>query len=435
MRYSWYIVVVLTICYTLSFIDRQILSLLVGPIKADLGISDTQVGLLGGLAFSLFYTLMGLPLGRLVDRYNRRNIIALGVFFWSVMTAACAMARGFGGLFLARMGVGLGEATLNPAAVSMIADSFPKERLGSAMSFYAMGIYLGAGLALLVGGVVIQLVANTPTIELPFFGPMAPWRVTFLVVGLPGILVALWVMTLREPGRSNALVADGGQRATLGIRETIAELTKRLGSVAGISGGQMIQAIALYAFMLWAPVFFQRVHGWTPQETGTRLGLVVLVGGCMGMYLGGWLTDRWLAAGRSDGALRVGAWSAGGACIAFALALLSRDSAWLALALFFPGIAMLAMPAGSCYAALQIILPNQVRGQAIAVYLLIANLGGLTLGPLLPGVFNDYVFRSEQAVGESLLLTLVVSTGLAAIVFGLARRCYRRDFALMHPAG
>jgi MFS family permease len=433
LHYSWYVVAVLTVCYTLSFIDRQILSLLVGPIKAELHIRDTQVGLLGGLAFSLFYTLMGLPLGRIVDRYNRRTLVVSGVFFWSAMTAACAVTRSFAGLFLARMGVGLGEATLNPAAVSMIADSFPKERLASALSTYAMGIYLGAGLALLVGGFVIQSVAQMTVLDLPLVGAVAPWRLTFLIVGLPGIIVALWAMTLREPGRLHALVAASGGRATLSIRETIAELTRRLGSVLGISAGQMIVAIGLYAFLLWSPAFLQRVHGWSPQQTGTRLGIVVLVGGCIGMYLGGGLADRWLAAGHRDAALRVCAFSAIGASVAFGLAFLMRDSAWWTLALFLPGIAMLAMPAGICYAALQLILPNQVRGQAVAFYLLVANLGGLTLGPLLPGLLNDYVFKDERAVGMSMLLTVVIATFIAGLIFAASRRYYRRDYAIMHP--
>ena len=203
--YAWYTVAVLTVCYTLSFIDRQILSLLVGPIKAEFAVSDTQVGLLGGLAFSLFYTIVSLPAGRLVDRLNRRNIIAAGVFFWSLMTAACSVAMGYPGLFLARMGVGVGEATLAPAAVSMISDTFPNEKLGAAMSLYGVGIYLGSGLALLVGGLVVQLVTQTATLTLPFFGEVASWRATFLVTGIPGLLVALWVLTLREPTRRKAI--------------------------------------------------------------------------------------------------------------------------------------------------------------------------------------------------------------------------------------
>jgi MFS family permease len=431
---GWYLVFVMTVCYTLSFIDRQILSLLVGPIKADLGISDTQVGLLGGLAFSLFYTFMALPLGRLIDRSNRRNIVVAGVAFWSAMTAACALARDYTGLFLARMGVGLGEATLNPAAASMIADSFPRDRLSSALSVYSMGIYLGAGSALLVGGAVIHAVAATPTLHVPVLGELASWRATFLIVGLPGLLVALWVWTLREPPRRGALVSAHGGHARLDLAATARELRRRAVSLFSISGGQMAFAIALYAFMLWAPVYFQRVHGWSPGVTGTRLGLVVLVFGCAGMYAGGRVADRWFRKGQYDAALRLGAWCGVVGGLSFGVAGLLQDSPWLQLALFAPGVFALAMPAGSCYAGLQLVLPNQVRGQAIAIYLFVANLGGLTIGPLLPGVLNDYVFTSEAAVGSSLALTLAISMLLASTIFGAGRPTYRRDYADAHPA-
>src|SRR5690348_9250206 len=160
LRYAWYVVVVLMACYTLSFIDRQILSLLVRPIKRDLALSDTQVGLLQGLAFALFYTFCGLPLGRIADAHHRRRLIQFGLFFFSLLTAACSLARSFGSLFAARMGVGVGEATLNPSAFSLITDYFDRRRLARAVSVYSMGIFIGSGLAFLVGGAVVDAVAK-----------------------------------------------------------------------------------------------------------------------------------------------------------------------------------------------------------------------------------------------------------------------------------
>lgn len=426
-----YLLLVLTSCYTLSFIDRQILSLLVGPIKADLKISDTQVGLLGGLAFSLFYTLLGIPIGRLVDRYSRRNIIATGVFFWSLMTATCAVARGFGGLFAARMGVGVGEATLSPAAVSLIADSVPREQLAFSMSVYGTGIYLGSGLAFLVGGFVVQAVSGAAAIDLPLIGSIAPWRVTFLVVGLPGILAALWVLTLREPPRRGVVAGAAGDRLT--IRETIAQLRERWQSVGTIGIGLMVQAIALYAFMLWSPVVLQRSHGWSPQDTGLTMGILVLVGGSLGMLTGGRLSDRFLRQGHRDGALRVAALSSLGGTLVFALLGLALAEPLAILFVYLLGVFLLAMPAGSCYAASQMVLPNQVRGQAVALILFVANLGGLTLGPLLPGLLNDYVFLSEAALGRSLAITLFIATAMAALVFSWGRSHYRRDHERMNP--
>ena len=177
LRYAWYVVIILMVCYTLSFVDRQILSLLVGPMKRDLGISDTRIGLLQGVAFALFYGLMGLPLGRLADTHNRRNVIIVGVVLWSFLTGACSAARSFWSLFLVRMGVGVGEATLSPSAFSLISDYFPKEKLGGALSVYSMGIFIGSGIALIAGGSVVDAVTRMPVITMPLLGAVAPWRI------------------------------------------------------------------------------------------------------------------------------------------------------------------------------------------------------------------------------------------------------------------
>lgn len=433
LGYAWYTVSVLTVCYTLSFIDRQIFGLLVGPIKAEFGVSDTQIGLLSGLAFSLFYTLVSLPLGRLVDRYSRRIIIGAGVFFWSLMTAACAVAPGYGGLFLARMGVGIGEATLAPAAVSMISDSFPNDRLGSAMSLYGIGIYLGSGLALLLGGAVIAAVSQIPAITLPVFGEIASWRATFMIVGLPGLFIAFWALSLREPARKNTLKAMDGQTAQLTLRETLVEVGKRWQAVAGIALGLMFQAVALYSYMLWSPATLQRTFDWSPQVTGLVMGIVVLIGGTAGMLAGGRFSDRGLRGGRRDAALRVAALSSLGGFAVFAILGLALQNDWATVSVFFLGVILLAMPAGSCYAAAQMVFPNQVRGQVMALILFIANLGGLTMGPLLPGLLNDYVFRDEGALGVSLGITLAASTLAAALVFGWARPAYRRHHEALNP--
>ncbi len=429
---AWYTVLILTVCYTLSFIDRQILSLLVGPIKADLGISDTQVGLLGGLAFSLFYTLIGLPVGRLVDRLNRRNIIVVGIVLWSAATAACAFTRTFPALFLMRMGVGVGEATLSPAAISMISDSVEKTRLSSALSVYAMGIYIGSGLALLFGGLIIEAVTATPLLHIPLFGSIASWRATFLIVGLPGLLVALWLLTLREPPRADLLAPAAGQSAGLTVRQTIAELAARGRSLGGIAGGITLQAVALYAFMLWSAATLQRSYGWSARDTGVTMGLVVLLGGCAGMATGGTLSDRLLRRGHRDAALRVATGACAASCITFVVLLATLGAAPATVACFLVGAFCMAMPTGSCYAASQLILPNQVRGQAMAVILVIGNLGGLTLGPLLPGLLNDRVFMSEGALGRSLAITLIGATFLATLVYAWARPAYHRDHARMH---
>jgi MFS family permease len=428
--YAWYVVGVLTLCNTLSFVDRQILSLLVGPIKRDLGLSDTAIGLLQGLAFALFYTLLGLPMGRVADRHSRRNLIAAGIAFWSLMTALCAVARGFWPLFLARMGVGVGEATLSPSAFSLISDYFPKERLGTALSIFSMGIFFGSGLALIVGGAVIGAVSQLPAVELPVFGTTAPWRLTFLVVGLPGLLVALLARTVKEPPRKNLLRAADGRVSHLSLGAVVQQLRLRWQSVVGVSLGLTFQALCNYAQLSWLPTFFIRAHGWGPRQAGLTLGVMSLAAGCLGMLVGGRLCDRWQRQRVGEAPLRVGVLATLGAGVLFCLAMSLPGVGWQ-LALLAPAYFFLAMPIGSSYAALQLIFPNQVRGQVGALLVFTLNLGGLTLGPLLPGVFNDHLFRDANMVGYSLALTVGLASALAAALFRATYGPYRKHYAAM----
>lgn len=189
--YAWYMTLLLMVLYMFSFLDRTIIVLLIEPIKRDLAITDTQISLLYGLAFAVFYTLCGIPIARLIDSKNRRTIVAVGVLFWSAMTAACGLAKNFGSLFAARIGVGIGEATLSPAAYSMISDSFPKEKRAKAMSVYTMGIYLGVGVAMLLGGQVIEYFNNIGTVTLPLVGELRGWQLTFIAVAAPGLLLSM----------------------------------------------------------------------------------------------------------------------------------------------------------------------------------------------------------------------------------------------------
>ncbi|MCS5575183.1 MAG: MFS transporter, partial [Pseudomonadales bacterium] len=198
---AWYMVILLTALYMLSFLDRTIIVLLVEPIKADLGLTDTELSLLYGLAFAVFYTFLGIPIARLADRKSRRVIIMVGVSIWSLATAVCGLAKNFGQLFAARVSVGVGEASLSPAAYSMISDSFPTEQRAAAMSVYTMGLYLGVGFALILGGVVIDWVGEGTLTEVPVLGLLAPWQLTFMIVGLPGLLLALMMLTVTEPAR------------------------------------------------------------------------------------------------------------------------------------------------------------------------------------------------------------------------------------------
>ena len=426
---AWYAAIVLMLCYALSYVDRQILGLLVPQIKADLGISDTLMGLLQGFSFALFYAFMGLPLGRVADLTNRRNLISICIAFWSFFTAACAGARSYATLFLARMGVGIGEAALNPSSYSILSDYFSRERLGLALSVYYFGQLLGSSLALIVGGTVVQMVAGKPDVSLPVLGSIASWRLTFLILGLPGLLFPLLLLTIREPVRRGVLrTSSGKERLSLG--ETLAEVRKRWQSVAGISLGFVFHGACNYGFSAWVPTYFLRAHGWNIGETGRALGYLVITFGCVGLYLGGYLSERWQRRGIVDAPLRVAIPCAIGIILFFVPAMLMPTAAW-SLALIGPAIFCLVLPMGTVGAALTVIFPNQVRAQVSALYLFILNLGGLTLGPLLPGVFTDYVFRDPNMLGPSIAITMALSGASMLAIYLATLRPYRAHYQLM----
>ncbi len=430
LGYAWYVAIILMLCNTLSFIDRQILSLLVTPIKRDFGLSDTDIGWLQGPAFAVFYTLLGLPMGYLADRSSRRTLISVGIFLWSLMTALCAVARSFGSLFFVRMGVGVGEATLSPSAFSLIADYFPPKRLGTALSIFSMGIFFGSGLALIVGGIVISAVTQQPEVTVPLLGTIASWRLTFLIVGLPGLIMSLVVYTIKEPIRKNLLRTKAGEASKLSLSEVVQQLRLRWQSVVGICLGFAFQALCNYAQQAWLPTYFQRAHGWNARQTGLTLGILSLATGLTGMFLGGMLCDYWQRKRLPEAPLKVGVLATLSAGVFFCAAMFAPN-ANLQIALLVPAFFFLAMPIGSTYAALQLIFPNQVRAQAGALQIFTLNLGGLALGPLVPGLFNNYLFHNEQMLGTSLALTVGLASLLSAVLFRSTYRVYRTHYAQM----
>jgi MFS family permease len=431
-RYAWYVTLVLMLCYTLSFLDRQILSLLVPQIKADLQLSDTWIGVLQGIPFAIFYALMGLPLGRVADFTNRRNLIAVCIAVWSVFTTSCAGARSFATLFLARMGVGIGEAGLNPSAFSILSDYFSKERLSAALSIFFIGNLLGSSMALIIGGTAVQAVTRQPQVTLPVLGTVASWRLTFLILGLPGLLFALLVLTVKEPSRTSLAQAAAGTDR-LSLAETFRELGCRWQSVAGISLGFVFQAACNYGFSAWVPVYFQRVHGWSIGATGRALGSVILPWGCIGLYFGGWLSGHWQRRGVVDGPVRVAIPSAIGIILFLVPAMLMPSATW-SLVLIGLGFFFLVLPMGTSSAALQLIFPNRMRAQVGALYLFILNLGGYSMGALMPGIFTDYLFGNPMKVGASIALTMTLGGIFMLVILSLSLRPYRRDYNHMHAA-
>jgi MFS family permease len=429
-RAAWYALFVVMLCYTLSYVDRQILAFLVQPLKQELSVGDAKIGLLMGIYFAIFYTIVGLPMGWLADRYNRRNIIAAGVLFWSVMTALCGVARSYGTLAFARMGVGVGEATTNPCVFSMISDLFPKAGLATAMSVYMMGIQLGSGLALIIGGVVVQAVTEMPPVTVPWLGTLSPWRLTFFAVGLPGLLFALLVLTFKEPQRRGILRDESGRPAHVKLGVGIREVLKRWQSVFGIAFMIASQALCNYTFLGWGPSFFERVHQWPKDRIGLVLGLIVISSGCIGLIVGGRLADYWQRRNVADATLRVGLISLIGVGILLPTAMMLPEASWtigvLAVTVLFVGL-----PIGCSYASLQYIFPNQVRGVASAFVLFIVNLFGLGLGSYLPGLLSQYLFKDPLKVGHAIALTVVIAASIGITVVLRTMKPYRRHYTEM----
>lgn len=423
--YGWYVVAVLMLAYVCSFVDRQILALMVVPIRRDLGISDTQMSLLMGLSFALFYSFLGLPIGRLADRASRRTIISWGIAIWSLMTALCGLARNYGQLFLARMGVGVGEAALSPPAYSMIADYFPRERLGTAIGVYSLGIYLGSGLAMMLGGWITGRVSGTESWMVPLLGAMRPWQVVFLIIGIPGLLLALWTATLREPVRG----AMGGRATTVALpfKEVLRYIKSHRVAFLGHNLGFAFIALVNYAWAYWVPTWLQRAHAWTPQQVGLTYGLWTATFGVLGVVTGGWLGDRLARAGHPDAKLRVGLIGIAGELVAGLLFLLAPTE-WMTVALI-PSTFFASFGFGAAAAAIQEISPVPMRAQTSALYLFVINLIGQTLGPFFVAGLTDYVFKDDLRIGDSILVVTISGLILAAVSFRVALAPFRRAAA------
>ena len=411
LTYAWYVVAVLLTAQAFSFLDRMIMGLLVGPIRESFQISDTQYSLLAGLAFSLFYAIMGLPLARIADRSSRRNLIVAGIAVWSFMTAACGLAKGYWSLFVARVGVGIGEATLGPAAYSMIADYFPKSVLGRALSVYMIGVTLGSGFAYMLGGAVVGYVEDMGTIMVPVVGEIEGWQLTFFVVGIPGLLVSLLMLTtVREPARTGIVTPEA-----VPVSEVADYLWQRRRAYGGHILGISIFIMVVYALNLWGPTYFIRTFGYTRPEAGWVFGLVMIGSGTVGLLLAGTLSDRLVSKGIHDAYVKI---------ILFSMVAMIPSAATLAflesdlLAIVFMSLAVFfsAFQGGLAGGTLQLMTPNRMRGQVMAVYGLSSNLIGLGLGPTVIAMTTDYVFGYDGAIGKSIALCAVILCPIGALI-------------------
>jgi MFS family permease len=425
-RYAWYVVAVLTLANTSAFIDRQILGLLVAPIRRDLGITDTQMGVLYGLAFAVFYTLLGIPLGRAADRASRRVIIGIGILGWSVMTVLCGVARSYDQLLLARFGVAIGEAALAAPALSLIADYFAPDRRASALSVYALGIYLGAGLANLVGGALLSRLDAAGTVVWPIVGDIRPWQQVFVFVGLPGIVIALLVTTIREPARHET----GGHRgdSPFPVRDVVAYLVDNRRTFLCHGLGYALFALVNFATAAWLPTHLIRTYGWTAARAGLTLGTLTATVGVAGVVAGGRVADEMLRRGRTDAKLLVGIIAALGNLVCGAIYTLAPN-ATISVAALVPYNFFASFAFGAAVAAIQEITPNRMRAQIGALFLSAMTLIGLGLGPSVVGLLTDRVFGEDAAVRYSLLAVTLVGLAASVILLSAGLAPYRRSVA------
>ena len=423
LRRAWYTVAVLTLANVSGFVDRQILSLLVVPIKRDLGVTDTGVSLLMGASFVIFYSLLGLPIGRWVDRGPRRLIVAGGIAVWSLLTMASGLARTFTALFVARVGVGVGEATLQPTAISLIGDSFPRRRLGTAMSVFMLGTFFGSGVAYALGAYVVGAIDQPGFITLPLVGEVRAWQTIFFIVGAPGLLIALLALTMPEPPRADAGAAANSRRVSVG--QFVAYLEANARTVTALSLGFACSASVNYGIAAWLATFFVRTHGWSIQRAGTLQGVLTMTVGVAGTLIGGRLTDRLARQGRADAPILVGMLGAGGMLIT-AAAYPLVNSPTVAAFLLVPVNLFAAMPWGAASAAVAEAMPSRMRGQGGALYQLVVNLVSGVLGPFSVAVLTDRLFGDESALRYSLSICAVVGMTLTLLLLQWGRPAFRR---------
>jgi MFS family permease len=418
--YAWTVVAILIATAVLSYTDRQVLSLLVDPIRSDLRITDNEVSLLLGTAFAVVYGVAGIPLGWLADRTSRRNLIFAGVVVWSLGTLSCGLAHSFGQLFAARIVVGLGESVLSPAAISLISDYFPPARRGTAVGFFLSGIAMGIGLAILIGGAVLHLVESGALAGTPLAGQPA-WRLVLLLIGAPGLLWAFAILLIREPARRVTESAASRSGATAPSASAPA---------ASLSWGSDVVARTVPVYLVvamaslvdnavggWAPTLLMREFGKDPAEVGLKLGLILTAAFGGGVLIGGWLADR-------------GGWTYKlGACLVSSLLILpvsllinvpQFNVVFLSVPLYF---ALSGTVTACGFSAILDVVPNRSRGLAMAISFFLNVAIGAGIGPTAVSQASEHVFGGGTGLGPAITLTVAAgyATAIAALLVALLR--------------
>jgi MFS family permease len=387
---GWYTVYMTGLVAVMSQIDRGVLALFVQPMKRDFHLTDTQVSILLGFAFTFFYVVGGPPLSRLADRGVRKSVICGCLAVWSCATAFCTIAQSFWAYFFARAVIGGTEAGCGPASLSMIADAVPRNRLPLAYAIYNSGFVGGGALSLLIGGVLLGLLADVQPIHLAGIGVVHNWQLVFLMLGIPGLVIAaLFFITVPEPTRRG-----GRKQGGYSLREVIGFVVEHRALHLPFIIATLLMSFQVYGLGAWVPAFFERTYGWGPAVAGPLLGLFGMISTTIGMFAGAWFAS-WLAKRHEDANMRV-YFIAQALAIPFGIIGPLMPNPWLSLGCVAIGGAAAAMASPAFSAALQLTTPNEMRSQVTALYFILANAIAGSLGPTLVALLTDYVAGSEQ---------------------------------------
>lgn len=417
---AWYMVAILILAYTFSFIDRQILTLLVHDIQADLKVNDTAMGVLHGFTFAVFYSVAGLPIARAIDIGPRRSILAVGIFVWSLTTALCGLASHYWQLLMLRIGVAVGEATLLPAMNSLIGDTFPPERRGLATAMFNVGLPVGIGLSVLFGGVLINSFEGV-TLTVPGVGTLKPWQLVFLSVGLPGILVAGLVMTMMDPPRRQ-VSAQGD--TSIPIRDVVAHLFRYRSAFGWHFLAVCFASMVGYGYIAWIPAMYIRNFDISSGDMGIVYGVITIVFGVSSIIIAGWFSDYWDAKGNVDGKMRAPLIAVTASLIPALIFPLMTN---IYLSFFFLGVFLFFSYGiwATGAAVIQDLSPGPMRAQITAIYTGILNLVGLGCGPVGIALLTDYAFGDPKAVKYSMIIFALFGTLIAMGAWVVCLRPYR----------
>lgn len=412
---AWLVLALLMLASIVSFVDRQVVAIVVEPMKADLGISDSQIGWLYGV-FAVFYAIAAWPIALMADSKSRKHIIAAGIFFWSVMTIACGLSRNFWQIFLARIGVGVGEASLSPATVSMVGDLFPRGQIPMAMSVFQTAAVMGSGLAFLIGGVVLGVVEQADPLVIPGFGQLSPWQQTFVYVGTPGLLLAFLFLFLKEPKRR----VPASSESTLPILKEFYRVNRRL--VVCHHLGFVAFALLGFAFVFWSVSYFVRVHGMPAAQASQIFGWIFLITGPIGPVAAAFLARYLNQRGHKDGNIVAGM-IAGCLAVPCIIAIQFMPSATWAFVAYIPAMILVNAPFGLANGSLPVIAPSAIHAQVAAIYLFVGALGNL-LGPPIAGYFNEVVFPQVDGVRYSIIVVSLIFGCIGGAFLQAGRRAY-----------